>query len=258
MKSIPAAFLGLVLSAPGFAQTTHGEHPMPADSSSVSTVSPALQSYIQDAIEGDLWKRPQLSARDRSVVTVAVLIARNQTSELSTELNRAIDNGVKPGEISEIITHLAFYSGLANAKNAATVTKNVFAARGIGAEQLPSAAPLLLPLDEAAEAKRVEVAEKSAGSVSPALVKYTTDVLFRSLWLRPDLSPRDRSMVTVSGLIANGQVNQIGFHLNKAMDNGLTREQVGELIAQVAFYAGWPNAFSAVPVVQDVLKSRNS
>ncbi|MFW7208735.1 carboxymuconolactone decarboxylase family protein [Enterobacter sp. BNK-13] len=259
MKSIPAVFLGIILSAPGFAQVTQGEHRMSSDTPpSVAVVSPALQSYIQNAVEGDLWKRPQLSPRDRSVITVAVLIARNQISELSGELNRALDNGVKPREISEIITHLAFYSGLANATGAATATADVFAARGIGVEQLPSTEPVLLPLDVAAETKRAETAEKIAGSVSPALVQYTTDILFRGLWLRPDLTPRDRSLVTVSGLIANGQVNQIGFHLNKAMDNGLTRAQVAELIAQVAFYAGWPNAFSAVPVVQDVLNNRNS
>jgi 4-carboxymuconolactone decarboxylase len=65
------------------------------------------------------------------------------------------------------------------------------------------------------------------GQITPSLVQYTTDVLFRDLWLRPGLAPRDRSLVTVSALVATGQVAQITNHLNRAMDNGLTREEVG-------------------------------
>lgn len=226
------------------------------NSSAVSFVSPALENYIHSAINDDLWTRPQLSPRDRSIIALAVIISRSQSSLLANEVNRALDNGVKPGEISEIITHLAFYSGLANAISASDIVQQVFVSRGIEQKAMPAADPVLLPLDQKAEQKRVAQANEIVGSVSPGLVKYTTDVLFRSLWLRPDLAPRDRSLVTMTSLIANGQVGQIGFHLNKAMDNGLTREQVGESVAQIAFYAGWPNAFSAVPVIRDVLDKR--
>src|SRR5437879_13673787 len=91
----------------------------------------------------------------------------------------------------------------------------------------------------------------------PGLVQYTTDVLFRDLWLRPDLVPRDRSLVTVSALIASGQVAQITYHLNRAMDNGLTQEQAGEVVTHLAFYGGWPNALSELPVVNGVLETRS-
>src|ERR671925_2029770 len=82
------------------------------------------------------------------------------------------------------------------------------------------------------------------------------DPLLRDLWLRPDLAPRDRSLVTVSALVAAGQVAQITFHLNRAMDNGLTQTEAAEAIAHLAFYAGWPNAMSAVPVAKDVFEKR--
>jgi 4-carboxymuconolactone decarboxylase len=75
--------------------------------------------------------------------------------------------------------------------------------------------------------------------------------------LRPALAPRDRSLVTVSSLIASGQVAQIPYHLNRAMDNGVTEGQASELLTQIAFYAGWPNAFSALPVVKDVFEKRS-
>ena len=217
--------------------------------------APALEQYARGPV-ADLWKRPGLTARDRSVVTLAALIARNQAIEIPRYLNLALDSGVKPREVSEIITHLAFYSGWANAISAATIAKSIFADRGIGPDQLPVASPSLLPLDRAAEEKRAAAVEQQFGNTAPGVVQYTADVLFRDLWLRPDLTPRDRSLVTVAALIANGQAAQISYHLNKAMDNGLTQQQAAELITHLAFYAGWPNVFSALPVAKEVFENR--
>jgi 4-carboxymuconolactone decarboxylase len=218
-------------------------------------VAPALEKYAHGPLV-ELWKRPGLTPRDRGMITIAALIARNQTIEMPYHFNLALDNGVKPREISEIITHLAFYSGWANAMSAVAVAKDVFAERKIGTDQLPSASPALLPLNKEAEAKRAAHVEQQFGNVAPGIVQYTTDVLFLNLWLRPDLAPRDRSLVTVSTLIASGQVAQISYHLNRAMGNGLTQEQAGEVLTHLAFYAGWPNAFSALPVVKDVFEKR--
>jgi 4-carboxymuconolactone decarboxylase len=80
----------------------------------VRMVAPALERYTQGPLLGDLWKRPDLSPRDRSIITVAALIARHQTIEMPHYVNLALDNGVKPSEISEVVTHLVFYSGWAN------------------------------------------------------------------------------------------------------------------------------------------------
>ena len=86
-------------------------------------------------------------------------------------------------------------------------------------------------------------------------MQFTGDLLFKDLWLRPDLAPRDRNVVTMTSLIANGKTGQLAFHLN-AMDNGLTAEQAGEVMAQIAFHAGWPHAYASVGVLGDVLKNR--
>jgi len=223
----------------------------------IRTVSPALEKYTRERLLGEVWKRPGLAPRDRSIVTLAALIARNQTVEMPYHVNLALDNGVTPREISEIITHLAFYSGWANAMSAIAAAKDVFAERNIGTDQLPPPSPQLLPLDEAAEAQRASRVGEQFGKVAPGVVQYTTDVLFRDLWLRPDLAPRDRSLVTVSALIASGQVAQIPYHLNRAMDNGLTQPQAAEALTHLAFYAGWPNVFSALPVAKDVFEKRS-
>jgi 4-carboxymuconolactone decarboxylase len=250
MKPLAAAFVIFFLAplSPAQAQET--------EMKDMQMVAPALEKYTQQTLFGDVWKRPGLPARDRSIVTLAALIARNQTIGLPFHLGLALDNGVKPGEISEIITHLAFYSGWANAMSAVAVAKDVFAARKIGTDQLPATSPAPLALDEAAEAQRADRVAQQFATTFPGVVQHTTDVLFRDLWLRPDLAPRDRSLVTVSALIASGQVAQIPYHLNRAMDNGLTQMQAAEAITHLAFYVGWPNVFSALPVAKEVFEKR--
>jgi 4-carboxymuconolactone decarboxylase len=144
--------------------------------------------------------------------------------------NIALDNGVKPGELSEIITHLAFYSGWSNAFSAVAVAKDIFEQRGIGIDQLPEVSPELLPLNEAAEADRASRVQQDIGHVAPGVAQYTADLLFHDLWLRPALVPRDRSLITVSALIASGQVAQITYHFNRALDAGLTRAEASEVL----------------------------
>src|SRR6266849_5775144 len=209
--------------------------PTPED---VRAVSPALEQYTQSRLLGDLWKRRDLSTRDRSIVTLAALIARNQTTQMAYFLN------------------LALYSGWENAMSAVVVAKEVFHKRGIGPDQLPPASVELLPLNEAAEKQRSASVEQNFGTVAPGVMQYTTDVLFRDLWLRPALVPRDRSLVTVSALMASGQVAQVSYHLNRAMDNGLTQRQASEVLTHLAFYEGWPNVFSALPVAKEVFEKR--
>jgi len=219
-------------------------------------VAPALEQYDRGRLHGEVWRRPGLGARDRSLITLAALMARGQSIEMPFYLNLALDNGLKPREISEMITQLAFYAGWANAMTAVAVTKDVFAARGIGADQLPPVSPTLLPVDEAWEAARLARVGQLFESVFPGVVQYTTDVLFTDLWLRPDLAPRDRSLVTVSALIAAGQTAQLVSHLNRAMDKGLTQPEAAEAMTHLAFYVGWPNVFSAMPVAKDVFEKR--
>jgi 4-carboxymuconolactone decarboxylase len=248
--TIPVVLLGC---APPSSPGTTSE----PTSQDVSAVSPALERYRQNLVEGDLWQRPGLSPRDRSAVTLAALIARDETTGLAHQLDLALENGLTPAEISEIVTHLAFYAGWGNAMAAAAVAEGVFRTRGIAADRLPAASPELLPLDEEAEARRAAMVERTWGAVAPGVVEYTEDVLFRDLWLRPALAPRDRSLVTVSALIAGGHVGQIAFHLARAMDSGLTQAEASEVLTHLAFYAGWPNVFSALPIVRDVFERRS-
>jgi 4-carboxymuconolactone decarboxylase len=88
--------------------------------------------------------------------------------------------------------------------------------------------------------------------IAPALADYTDRVLIGDVWERPGLSPRDRSLITVATLVALYRTNELPFHLQRALDNGVTREELIELITHLAFYSGWPTANSAVAVARRV------
>ena len=92
------------------------------------------------------------------------------------------------------------------------------------------------------------------GDFAPKLAELTDDVLFGDVWERAELSQRDRSLITVAALIANGNTEQLPGHLNRAKANGLSESEIAEVIIHLAFYAGWPRAMSAVRVAKDVFK----
>ncbi|MHC9236769.1 carboxymuconolactone decarboxylase family protein [Pseudooceanicola sp. 502str34] len=222
----------------------------------VARVAPALQAYSTDDLMGAVWSDEALSVRDRALVTFAALMTRHETESLGAYVELALDAGVTPAELSETITHLAFYTGWGNATAAAEAMAPIYEDRGIAATDLPGAEVDFLPLNEEAEAAREETVQSNFANVSPGVVATTRDILFNDLWLRPDLAPRDRSLVTVAALIAAGQPEQMTFHLNRAMDNGLTQEEAGAMLSHLAFYAGWPKVFSAMPVAKQVFESR--
>jgi 4-carboxymuconolactone decarboxylase len=104
------------------------------------------------------------------------------------------------------------------------------------------------------EPKEQTVAQKLVGDFAPKLAQLTDDVLFGDVWERAELAPRDRSLVTVAALIANGNTEQLSGHLSRAKQNGLSETELAEVIIHLAFYAGWPRAMSAVKVAMDVFK----
>jgi 4-carboxymuconolactone decarboxylase len=88
--------------------------------------------------------------------------------------------------------------------------------------------------------------------VAPKLVELTEQVIFGDVWERPDLSKRDRSLITVAALVALNRPDQLRSHLRLAQKNGLSKEELIEAITHLAFYAGWPSAMTAVTVAKEV------
>jgi 4-carboxymuconolactone decarboxylase len=98
-------------------------------------------------------------------------------------------------------------------------------------------------------------AKKSIGDIAPKLAELTDDVLFGDVWERRELSKRDRSLATVAALVALNRPDQLRFHLNRAVENGLTRQELIEAITHLAFYAGWPSAMTAISTAKEVFST---
>jgi 4-carboxymuconolactone decarboxylase len=116
--------------------------------------------------------------------------------------------------------------------------------------QAPQTAPATAPVT----APQQTPAQRGFGDINPKLAQLTDDVLFGEVWARPGLSRRDRSLVTVSALIAINRPDQLRSHLALARDNGLTEAELVEAITHLAFYAGWPSAVTASNVAREVFK----
>lgn len=101
-------------------------------------------------------------------------------------------------------------------------------------------------------AKELTGGRKAFGDIAPALGELTDKVLFGEVWERPGLSKRDRSLITVAALVAGYRTNELPFHLSRAIENGVTKTELIELIMHLAFYAGWPAASTAVAIARKV------
>jgi 4-carboxymuconolactone decarboxylase len=99
-------------------------------------------------------------------------------------------------------------------------------------------------------------AQRLFGDVNPKLAALTDEVLFGDVWARPGLSPRDRSLVTISALVAMNRPDQLRSHLQRARDNGVTEAELVEAVTHLAFYAGWPSAVTASVVAREVFQAR--
>ncbi|HEV2633823.1 MAG TPA: carboxymuconolactone decarboxylase family protein [Actinocrinis sp.] len=98
--------------------------------------------------------------------------------------------------------------------------------------------------------------QQMVGDIAPKLAQLTDEVVFADVWERPGLSPRDRSLITVASLVALYRTEQLGSHLRRALDNGVTQEELVEVITHLAFYSGWPTAMSAIGILRTVLAEK--
>jgi 4-carboxymuconolactone decarboxylase len=242
------------------AQTPQGQHPgasppesnrpqgPPKPSGEVQPrVAPGMAGLTDDVLFGDVWRRPELSPRDRSLVTISTLIATGKSSVLAGHLGRAFDNGLLPSEASGVLAHLAVYGGWPSAVSALDVYDRVYTARKIDTAALRAVGPRLPAA--ASDVARAKALSKELGGIAPKFVQLTNEVVFDDLWRRPDLSPRDRSLVTVAALAAMGDADQLDPYVRRGLENGLTRDQIAEALTHLGFYAGWSKATAAMTAV---------
>ena len=105
--------------------------------------------------------------------------------------------------------------------------------------------------------KQPSAAQRALGDFAPKMVELTDQVLFGDIWERPELSKRDRSLITCAALVATGKTEQMTFHFPRALENGVTQEEVIELITHLAFYSGWPSSMSALNRARELFTSND-
>ena len=209
--------------------------------------SPYLGELRNSILYGEIWERPQLSKRDRSMITVAALQAMYR-DQVRVHIGRALDNGVTQEEISEIILHVTFYEGWPTGVRASGMAAGVFQERGLPVGQTAAAAW---------EPPGLEPQEYTSGAYAavPRLGELRNSLLYGDVWERPQLSKRDRSMITVAVLQAMYR-DQVRGHIGLALDNGVTQEEISEIILHLTFYAGWPAAVKAGGLAAGVFQER--
>jgi alkylhydroperoxidase/carboxymuconolactone decarboxylase family protein YurZ len=209
--------------------------------------APYLGQIRNQVLFGDIWERPGLSKRDRSLITIAVNQAQYATDELRIHIGRGLDNGLTPSQIAEAIAHVLVYSGFPTGVNASRVAAEVFKERGLPAR--PESSPR----------NREPVAPPEypgAFQTTPYLSALLNDFVYGELWERRDLSKRDRSMITIAVAQTMGASSELRAHLARGLDNGVTQAEIDEIITHVSFYAGFPSGMNASQVAASVFESR--
>ncbi len=214
-------------------------------------IAPGLATLTDEVLFGDVWIRPDLSPRDRSLVTISVLIATGKPAQLEGHLGRALNNGVTPTEASGVLGHLAIYSGWPSAVSALEVYDRVYTARKVDTSTFAAVVPPVpAPASDGARARGIN---EQFAILAPKFAQLTNDVVFGQLWRRADLSVRDRSLVTIAALAGMGDDDQLDLYLRRGVDSGLTREQIAEALTHLGFYAGWSKATKAMTMMARTL-----
>ncbi len=216
----------------------------------------ALGSFAVDYVMGDLWSRPQLTPRDRSLVVIAVLASMGSIDELSAHTRIGLNHGLTREEIDEVVLQVAAYAGYPPAMAAARVVERTFCTID-GIERQPPRSPAEPKSDDQRRADATDVLRTLTGgraATDPAqamagIVDRLGDVgqlafdwAFGEVWARPQLARRDRSLVVVAILTWLRADQELAFHIPAALNHGLSRDEVREIMVQMCVYGGFPRA----------------
>ncbi|WP_248768310.1 carboxymuconolactone decarboxylase family protein [Pseudomonas sp. MWU12-2345] len=201
----------------------------------IGAVAPALVDYTQERIIDELWNRPGLTVRERAIATLSTLIARNATNAYRYYFIKALDCGLRPSELSELMTHLACYASFPYTFGAIAVLKDIFVEREIVLDEFPDES-------QACGAEKCAYMPTTSVPFSEALQHFTADLLEAEIWHRPGLALRDRTLATFCAVAAQGNLESLAPFVSYAQAQGISRQALEELLAHTAFYAGWAYA----------------
>lgn len=219
----------------------------------------AFGSFASDFVLGDLWSRPQLSRRDRSLIVIAFLATLGSTEELSAHVRGGLNHGLTRSEIEEIMIQVSAYAGYPTAFPAVRVMDSVFRSLD-GVERLAERSPAVAKDDATRRADAAEVMHTLFAGRTPAdpaaarqniverlgaVGELAFDWAFGEVWCRTELSRRDRSMVTLAILAMLARHHEFRAHVPGALNHGCTPTEIEEIMVQLVVYGGFPRAVEA-------------
>jgi len=232
----------------------------------MASVMGPIAAFSIDHVLGDIWSRPGLARRDRSLISVAALTCLGCPVELRTHLAGAIHHGVESEELEELMLQLCGYAGYPRALEGMRVALALFAEREDVDRPLPRPAAETKD-DDQRERDGAEVFRRIMGWTAPtevvarmmedelgALGHFGLRHLMGEIWTRPQLGPRDRSLITLVALISLDKTTELRIHVPAALRHGMTREEIDEVILQLSLYLGYPAAVEAKNMTKEILK----
>ncbi|MFO0690598.1 MAG: carboxymuconolactone decarboxylase family protein [Myxococcota bacterium] len=215
---------------------------------------------------GEVWARPGLSRRDRSVAVIAFLTALGREVELRAHVAGGLNHGLRPEELDELFVQIGAYAGLPFALAGAGIANAVIADREGGTVRRTPPAPLeakdparrradgldLLKTLLGAPNLDTKTTERQILASQGAMGELVMDYAFGDVWMRPQLSRRDRSFVVVSVLAALNMVHELEIHLQGALNHGVTRDEIEEMLLTLAVYGGFPRAIDGMRIAKTV------
>jgi 4-carboxymuconolactone decarboxylase len=230
-----------------------------------------LGGFAFDVV-GDMWNRPQLSRRDRSLLVISTLAAQARDEELVSHTQIGLRHGLTRTEIEEVVVHVAAYAGFPAAMAASRhIDAGLREAEGV--ERLSDRAKAVEKTDDqrdhdAADVLSTITGGRSATDPAEALAAIEASLgglgtvafrwAFGEIWSRPQLSRRDRSVVVISILTNLGAERELGLHVGAGLNHGLTRDEIEEVITHVSLYAGIPRAVAAMRAAREVFTKRDT
>ena len=235
----------------------------------------ALGSFAFDVVMGDVWSRPQLSRRDRSLIVISVLATIGSTEELSLHTQVGLNNGLSRSEIEELVIHVAAYAGFPMAMQASRVVTDRFCQID-GVDRLPERSGAEELGDDQRRIRAHDVRKSLTGGRCAddvdddfaAMVDHLGDVgeiayhwAFGDLWARDELNRRDRSLVVISILTVLSRIDELAFHVPAGLNHGLDRDEIEEIMVQMTIYGGIPRAVEGIRATKQAFEkidARNS
>jgi 4-carboxymuconolactone decarboxylase len=231
-------------------------------------MAPDLHRIADEALFGSIWQRPGLKIEHREMCTLSVLTVLQREAQLTRHLGNALNLGLTPVEVIEVLIHAAYYGGVPTAFTAMGIAKEVFAERGVNfsPQRVFDSTESPDNLYRRGVERREEYMGAPSGAPRPEPVteaerefnRLTTEYYWGGVWTRPGLDLDSRSICTLSALTVLGREGPLRSHIQAALNIGLTQEQIVEVFIQTTFYGGIPFTREAIDIANEIFRSRNA